>query len=124
MDYADRNLEIYVLCKRGSSFGKIAEQYGITRNRVAQIYAVIESDIRRVKRVLDMPDELELFIMGSNEKIARRVYNRLRRAGINTIAEFQTMDLEFVRRNGGIGEGSIDFIRRMQAKAREMYQNT
>lgn len=124
MDHADRDLEIYVLCKRGSSFGKIAEQYGITRNRVAQIYAEIESDIKRVKRRLDIPDELELFIMGSKERIAKRVYNRLRRAGINTIAEFQTMDMECVLRNGGIGVGSIDFIRRMQAKAREMYQTT
>ena len=121
---ANRDLEIYVLYKRGASVGKIAEQYGITRGRVAQIYAEIESDIRRVKRRLDIPDELELLIMGSNERIARRVYNRLRRAGINTIAEFQTMDMECVLRNGGIGVGSIDFIRRMQAEAREMNQNT
>lgn len=49
---AERNLEIFELKEKGFTFDKIAKKYGITRERVRQIYL---REKRRKERVNKLP---------------------------------------------------------------------
>jgi DNA-binding transcriptional regulator YdaS (Cro superfamily) len=87
-----RNLEIVNLRRQGWTFKAIARLYGISSNRVRQIY----------ERVTKRPD--------NRSSIEVRVQGALHAEGI-TPDDLKTMALKDIKQLSGIGEKGLAFIR-------------
>ena len=105
-ELSERNKELYAMLESGYRVSDVAAHYGITNTRVHQLYRQIKRRIdRTVKSFNAEGDDIILL------RLESRIYNALKRAGINTIDELRaTIDNGKIYKVRNLGDKSTQKI--------------
>lgn len=108
----ERNAEILRKRENGKTITEIAKEYGITKQRVAQI-------ICNSEMVNELKEKDKFFAGIANyakeHNVAIRIYNALHRHGICSLEELKKMPIEDIWKIKSIGAISVEVIIRLKA---------
>lgn len=102
-ELSERNKELYVMLESGYRVKDVAAHYGITTDRVYQLRKYIK---RRIDRTIKLfsAEEDDIILL----RLESRIYNALKRAGIDTINELRaTIDNGKIYKVRNLGDKSI-----------------
>ena len=123
MHISDRDVEVYIMSKGGVRIETIAQNYGISRERVRQICHRIEAKKRQERRAIGLDDDLHDLTWACCRGYESRIYNALLRNGIKTMDDFMALKPEEIMDMRGLGKKSMGIILRLQEKKRNENQN-
>lgn len=118
MRITDRDVEVYVMRKGGATYETIGKCYDISKERVRQICARIDSEKKKVMSMDFIEDELYELTWKCRRGYSTRIYNALRRGGIENIEQFMSLRPADILNISGLGINSLGVVLDLQNKWR------
>lgn len=118
MRISDRDVEVYVMVRGGATYEVVSRCYGISKARVGQICELIEREKRKVMNMASIEDELYNLTWKCKHRFSTRIYNALRRGGIENIEQFMALQPVDILKLPGLGINSLNVVLDLQEKWR------